>query len=227
MPRRKAAVALATAEAPAPAAIVVAPAPPVDALAVAALQREAEADALAIKGVVVATADDYTAADALLTRFVQKKDAAVAMRKSATSPHYAGIRVVEGWFRPLVDALETCEAHLKGQLSTYRVNQAAAEAKAREAAAQAAEAGDSAALLGALETATAVATKPAGTSVTVLRWVVDRVVAPDLVPREWWSVDEARLAAFAGAYKGDVAPVVPGVLFKREATVRASRKGGA
>ena len=199
--------------------------PPLDtATNAAAIQRQAEADVPVVKAMVVDTAEDYALADAALTDVVTRKDAVQAMLKSATAPLNAGLKVVRSWFAPAVDALETCEAHLKGQLSTYRVRQAAEAQKAREAAALAVESGASAdAQLAALQTAADAGAAPQGRSTVAFAWAVDRVVAPDMVPDEWWRVDDAKLAAFAKAHKGEDAPVVPGVLFKRIARVGARR----
>ncbi len=199
--------------------------PVVDTSAFATAQQEAAADAAAIVGVVVDSADAYTQADALLTAFVQKRDFAVGQRQSATKPLYGVIKTVESWFRPWVGDLDTCIAHLKGQLANYRVHQAHAAALAREEAARALETGGTPdALLGALNAAQDATTKPAGRAGVVFRWVVERVIDA-MVPREWWCVDRARLDALAAETKGDEPPVVPGVVFRREATVRASRKG--
>lgn len=198
-------------------------APPNTAADAAALQKQAEADVPIVTAMRVTTPEDYAFADGVLTDVVTRKDALSAMLKRATAPFNAGLKEVRGWFAPALDALETCEAHLKGQLSTFRVRQECEARAAREAAARAVEMGAAPeAQLAALQGAADAAAKPDGRATVAFGWTA-RVVAPDLVPREWWCVDEKRLAAFAKAHKGDDPPVVPGVLFERTARVGARR----
>lgn len=198
--------------------------PPLDtATNAAAIQRQAEADVPIIKAMRIENAEDYAFADGVLTDVVQRKDAFEDMMKSATAPLNAGLKVVRSWFAPGRDAFETCEAHLKGLLSTYRVRQAAEAQKAREAAARAVETGAPAeAQLAALQTAADAGAAPAGRATVAFAWRVARVVA-DLLPDEWWTPDDAKLAAFAKAHKGEDAPVIPGVVFERVARVGARR----
>lgn len=197
---------------------------PTDAREVAALQREAESDCSAITRLEVATDDEYAFADQLLTHVVQRRDAAIAMRRQATVPLYAVIKTVEGWFKPLVDADTCSERHLKDAMSRYRLAQAEAEREARELAAQAAAEGDAETLLAALTVATEAGAKPAGARATTkFAWRVKGVPYPAAVPREYWCVDRAKLDALAKAHKGDDPPIVPGVEFERVAQIGAKR----
>lgn len=193
---------------------------------VAALQRIAESNAPIIASVKVTSAEEYAFADALLTETVTRKDAAIGMRKAATVPLYHAVRTIEGWFRPVVAALEGSERHLKRAMGAWRIEVADAERAAREVAATAAEAGDASAMLEAISVATAIAATPAdaGARATVRYvWTVARITAA-LVPREWLTPDVARLSAIARETPGDApAPVVPGVEFERVARVGARR----
>jgi hypothetical protein len=197
---------------------------PTSAADVAALQREAESDAPAIKAITVNDADEYAFADAILTDVVRKKDAIVAMRKSATVPLYGVIRTIESWFKPVVSTLEAGEASLKRAMGSWRLACADAERAAREAAAVAAESGDAGALVEALQVATAIQAAPAaGRATTRFVWAVKRIAA-DLVPSDWLVPDVARIEALAKATPGDgPAPVVPGVIFERVAQIGARR----
>jgi len=194
---------------------------PPDVRELAALQREAEADAAAL-----ATLDVDTAAadvDAFLTDVVTRKDAALAMRKRVTGPAYQIAREVEGWFRPLVAALEGAERHLKGLLGKQRLAALAAEREARELAAAAAEAGDAETLLTALEVAAEAGARDDARATTRYAWIVKRIVE-DLLPDEYWCPDAEKIGAVAKAADGaGDAPVIPGVVFERVAIVGARR----
>lgn len=188
----------------------------------AALQREAEADWAVVRTWHVTDAETYTAADETLSDAARRLDALERMRTSVTAPLLAVKRTVDAWFAPGKDALESIIAHLKSELGTYRVKQLAAERKAREEAAKAATAGDGQALLTALTVAEAAGQAPEGRSTTTFVWVVDRIAA-DMLPAEWLVPDEKRIAAHARAWRGEDAPVIPGVTFRREAKIGARR----
>jgi hypothetical protein len=196
---------------------------PLSAGDVATLQREAEANAPAYALVEVSDADSYTFADALLTDVVRKKDAVIAMRKQATTPLYQVLRTVEGWFRPVVQALETSETTLKQAMGAYRVEQANAERLARAAAADAAEAGDAERLLLALTTASAISAPIESRASVTIKWVV-AAVDVDALPREFLCPDMGKINAAAFAALGeDNPPVIPGVVFEKTARIGARR----
>lgn len=195
---------------------------PLDARDVAALQASAEADAPAYASLTVASADDYTFADELLTAVVRRKDAAIAMRQQATRPMYAAIKTIEGWFRPLVNALEDAEVSLKNAMGRYRLEQNARELAARDAARLAATTGDAPALVTALTTASHAAQAPAGRASVSLAWHATSVNSA-LLPREYLVADMPRIQALARAHKGDAPPVLAGVTFERVSRVGARR----
>lgn len=206
---------------------------PTSAADVARMQREAETELVPLcKAFTISTPEEYEAADAILSDVVRQKDAAIAMRKTATAPMYEAVRTVEGWFRPLVKALESCESSLKGGMGAWRVEIARLESAKREAAAVAAETGDAAGLVEALTDATAAgAAKVTEARATVsLVWTAVRV-NPALVSHEL-------LAAFAAdhpaelqawftkresANKSDAPAIIPGVTFERKAKIGAKR----
>lgn len=200
----------------APLAVTVA----TNAAQVATLQREAEELATLTTGASVTTPEEYEFADATLTEIVRKRDAAIAMRGEATGPMYKAIKVVEGWFRPVDQALSAAIKDLKGALGTYRIEQSKRESAARELAAKAAETGDAETMITALTTAATVAAPPPGAARVALRWVRKRIAA-DMLPQDWWTPDLAKIDAFAKAHKGDDPPVIPGVIFERTADVGA------
>jgi hypothetical protein len=194
---------------------------PTSAADVAALQRDAESDAPTIRAITIADAGDYEFADAILTDVVRKKDAVVAMRKSATGPLYGVIRTVEGWFKPVVSALEASERHLKSAMGAWRLELDTRERAAREAAAVAAESGDAGAMLEAINAANAASPDAVDGRATVrFTWVIKRI-AEDLLPDEWWTPDVARISALA---EGDgEPPVIPGVIWEKVPHVGARR----
>lgn len=195
---------------------------PATAQEVAALQRQAEAELATWHEFTIDNAEEYEQVDAVLSDVVRRKDGATAMRKRATGPLYKATKEIESWFAPYLRALEKMESILKSSMGQYRVAQAEREREARELAAHAADAGDAGALVEALTVATEAAQAPAGRATVGFEWRVKRI-AEDLLPREWWTPDTERIAAFAKAHKGDDAPVIPGVVFERAARVGARR----
>lgn len=183
---------------------------------VATLQLEAEASG-AFPDFLIETPDEYASVDAWLSDVVRKKDAVVSMRQTATGPLKATIKVIDGWFLPVVRALERSETRLKGHMQEYQLAVREADRKARLAVATAPE-GDE--LMMAL--ATASAAPPAGRATTSFGWAVKRVL-PDLLPDEYWIPDEKRLAEVARAHKGDEPPVIPGVVFESIVRIGARR----
>jgi len=194
---------------------------PATANEVAAIQREAEEDlGFVVERLHVTDEETYTLADTLLTGMVQRKDALLAMRKRATGPLKTAAKEIESWFKPAVAALETCERHLKGELGAFRLAQATEAREAREAATVAAEAGDSAGLLEALNSADE--TPPEGRATCRMVWQVARI-NEGLVTREWLIVDRKRIDATARKHRGDTPPVIPGVTFEQVAQIGARR----
>lgn len=188
----------------------------------AAIQKTAEADAKEILALVVDDDESYKFADEVLSDFARRKDAVLAMQRSGTLPLYGVIRTIEGWFKPSTKALDAAIGHLKGQIGAYRLALWQAEREAREQAATAAEAGDSAGVIESLAVASDMAVKPEGKASATFAWEVDRVIE-DMLADEYWCPDRAKLDAIAAAEKGDEPPVIPGVVFKRVAKIGAKR----
>lgn len=195
---------------------------PIDATEVSRMQASAEADAPAYAALVVADEADYTFADSLLTDVVRRKDALDTMRKSATAPMREAIKTVDGWFKPVLTLLADAEAHVKRAMGAYRLERDAREAEARAIAADAAAEGDAATLIEALTLAADAAEKPEGRATTTFVWTVKRVIR-ELLPTEYLMPDERKIAAVARAHRGEEPPVIPGVVFEREARIGARR----
>lgn len=195
---------------------------PTSAVEIAKLQAKAEAERSAYDAIVVTDSDQYEFADALLTGVVRERDAAIAMRTSATGPMYAAIRVVEGWFRPYLAALEGPEKYLRGLMNGYNVEKERREREARELAAVAAETGDAQGMVDALTVATHVAAPTAARASVRMGWGV-KAIDEELLPPEWWEPKYSALAALAKKHKGDSPPVIAGVTFERTAAVGARR----
>jgi hypothetical protein len=139
------------------------------------------------------------------------------------------VAAVEGEFRPGVKALESAMAACKQALGAYRLTEMQREQEARAAALEAAQTGDSEALVEALTTATSASAgaHATGTATVATRWVIDRI-ADDLLPAAYWKRvhdDDAIAAEIArqGGLSRAEAPVIPGVIFKQEARVGARR----
>jgi tRNA(Ile)-lysidine synthase TilS/MesJ len=80
------------------------------------------------------------------------------------------------------------------------------------------------AMTAALTVANAPEAQAAGVSTTFV-WRVKRII-PDMLPREYWVPSDALIAAEAARQgdRGDDPPVIPGVVFEREAQVTGRRK---
>jgi hypothetical protein len=171
-------------------------------------------------------ADDAEYAEATAERAAWRKEADEFERayKAAVAPWQTIVRAVQDAFRPGKEAYAALDVHLRTLLEAHVQRKALALRAAEREAQEAAQADDTTATLTALATAQAAAAPLMGGGAIRWTWRVKRIAA-DLVPKEWWCVDEARIAAFAAAHKGEDAPVVPGVVFEREASVSVSRRG--
>lgn len=196
---------------------------PPDVRELAALQAAAESDAAAL--ITLDASEDAATLDAFLTDVVQRKDAALAMRKRVTGPAYTIAREVEGWFRPLLVALVAAEDHLKRVLGAKRLAAMNAEREARELAAKAAAEGDADTMIAAVTIAADAAAPDGARATTRYVWAVARVI-PDLLLPEYLTPDMAKIEAFAKAAPAGAEadePVLPGVRFKRVPIVGARR----
>lgn len=134
-----------------------------------------------------------------------------AERTSVTKPMNAALKVVNGWFKPRQTLLTAVEDACKDAIWRYERALQAEQQRQLQAAAEAYQAGNTEAATTALA---AIPDVPvvAGTSVSTRR--VLRVVAPDLVPREYCSPDPGKLRAVAPGV------AVPGCIWEDEANVR-------
>lgn len=116
-------------------------------------------------------------------------------RKKITKPLLDAKKAVDDLFRPATDAAALVEDILKKAIASYVDGQ-------RQAKVAALQAGDHA---GAL--ATTEPELPTGVSTrTVWKW---RIVDANLVPREYWAIDESRVQAHVSTYKGQ--SQIPGI----------------
>jgi hypothetical protein len=173
------------------------------------------------------TPDEYAIIDAGLQSVVRAKDQFIALRQGCVGAMRKVVATVEAEFRPGVKALEAAEAACKRALGAYKLAEAERERAARAAALAAANTGDAEALTEALTTASVAGAgaHASGTATVATRWVIDRI-AEGLLPDEYWSPDTAKInaeIARQGGLSREEAPVIPGVIFKREARVGARR----
>jgi hypothetical protein len=188
------------------------------------VQRETEALTpveAALTAVRVTDAKSYTLADTYLTEAARHKADLVAKRKGITSGAYQTIRAVEALFRPAVQILERCEAHLKGEIGAYRVALEAAERKARAVALDAAQRGEHGDMTAALEAASDNSARPPGRSAASFEWrVADYDIAR--VPREYLTLDWSAINIACKA-AGDEPPAIEGITFERHARISARK----
>ncbi len=132
-----------------------------------------------------------------------------AKRVEITGPMLKAKKAVDDLFRPGVEAGKTLAAMLRSAIGAYVDAQAAAQTTALEA--------------GQHETALAVVqpTMASGVSTrTVWKW---RITNENLIPREFWVIDSAKVQAHVNANKGNSA--IPGVEAYPETGISASASG--
>jgi len=134
-----------------------------------------------------------------------------AQRTSATKPLNAVLKTVNGWFKPRIDICERVEAACKDALWRHDRALAAEQQKQLQAAATAFQAGQTEQATQALAAIPDIP-QVAGTSIGTR--LVLRVVAPDMVPREYCSPDPGKLAQVP---KGQP---VAGCVWEEQANVR-------
>lgn len=175
----------------------------------------------ALTAVKVKDAASYQQADAMLSEAAREHAELVALRKEATGPAYKSIRTIEGWFRPALQSLDRCIAHLKGELGAYRVQLEAAERDERAKALEAAQSGEHGSMTAALQAASVAGVRPPGRSSATFEWRV-ATADPAKMPREYLAVDWSKLKIVA-KNAGDEPPSIPGVTFERHARIGAKK----
>lgn len=174
--------------------------------------RQAEIE---LAEVIIDDATSYAAADEYLTEIKHEIKHWTEARQTAARPFKTVVDWIEGSVRPGLQALERVEKEVKARMAAFVFERATAERKAREEAQAALVAGDDDALAVKLTESLALAAPIADVGAkTRWEWRVKRI-NPDLVPDEYWIVDEARIAAELKAHKGEDAPVIPGVIPER------------
>lgn len=173
--------------------------------------------------------DEYAIVDSGLQRLARALDQWVAKRQATVGAMRKVVSSVEGEFRPGVKALEAAMSACKAAMGAFKIAEAEREREARAKALEAAQTGDAEALTEALTDASVAASgaHATGTATVATRWVIERI-ADDLLPAQYWKRvhDDAAIAAEIerqGGLSGDEPPVIPGVIFKREARVGARR----
>lgn len=199
--------------------------PNLDPKALQAGKLELEKDTREAAALVITDRDTYAAVGAVLRERLRELDAAEAFREKYTKPAY------KHW-KDLCELLSTephkrlCAA-LKKAIGDYDLREATEKAEAakqaRELVAAQGPTPDVAALTEALTVANAPQARAEGVS-TQLVWKVKRVVE-DLLPDAYWtpSLDAIQAEAERQGVKGDEPPVIPGVVFEREASVTGRR----
>lgn len=127
---------------------------------------------------------------------------------SITKPINDGLKRARDMFRPVKTALEEIEKVLKGKISTFDYAQQQARQQALNEAAKALQAPETQAQgLALLQQASSDAPKVQG--VNGRRQVSFQVIDPNLVPREFCSVDEGKIRA--AVKLGGAGTQIPGV----------------
>lgn len=189
-----------------------------DAITLARQEVEAQPDVRdgleEIRSFAILTDDDQEVAAEVLRDVKGRHKELEEKRKAITGPLNQALREVNGLFRPVTDALKEGERLLKEKIATYQKEKAERNARRLAEAASAATWEQAEQAL----TATEESASPEGVSVRHVWKPV--VVDPRRVPREFLSVDMAKLEAHAKRFSGEPKPVA-GVRFEKKAIVTA------
>lgn len=162
-------------------------------LAVGDLERESQetqAGLAELSALSVTTEAERDFALALCQSVKVQRDALECKRKAVTGPLAQVKRTLDGWFKPITNALDQAEAILKGKILAYNRACDLASQKALEAAAATQ---DPVAAQAALTLAAAPRERPAGLSERKrLCW---EVTDPAAVPLAYLSPDPAKIQA--------------------------------
>lgn len=170
------------------------------------MREEYTTMAAQLVGFVIGSQEQVDMAAELLKQIKGKVKKLEAQRKDITRPMLEAKAAVDALFRPAVDAAKSVEGMLKRGLSHY------IDAQQKEQVAQLAAGNHEAGL------AVPQPTMPSGVSTrTVWKW---RPTNPDLIPREYWVIDAAKVQAHINAHKGQ--SVIPGVEVYCETGIAAS-----
>lgn len=168
-----------------------------------------------LRDLSVATSDEQAFAAEVLQDVKQKHKVLEGKRKSITDPLNQALRAVNDLFRPVLSALDESERLLKQKIATFLSEREAANRKALEAAAAASTPAQAERALAAVTDVQALK------GVTVRQQWRFQVVAPELVPVEYWSPDPEKIrAAVAASVERSGSPdPIPGVRIFSEPVV--------
>ncbi len=179
-----------------------------------------------LQGATIDNDDELDQFTSLLVETVAERKLIEAMQAEVLAPIEASLKTakltVKGLFRTALEAKQASELKLRELVGVYQAAKAEAQRQLTAQAAAAAQARNPAALSKALVAASVAApTKLAGVAVKEV-WVAF-IKSPDLVPYEYLTPDEKKIAKHARETPINKEPEpIPGVLFTREArtTVR-------
>ena len=175
-----------------------------------------------VQGLVVTSAN-LTPVTELLRGVVKAKDDLETQRKAITQPINQGLKQVNDLFRPAREALEQTEQALKRAIGAYTLQAKQEQDRLFQAAALAANQGNTQALTQALQASVQAApVKAEGTSYRA-RWVPE-VRDPSLVPRHLCVPDLVAIRALSAGCNAACPPeAVPGVVWTLDSTVSVRR----
>lgn len=166
-----------------------------------------------LRQVQLSSQEELEEAGELLTEVKRRAKVLESARKEITTPMLAAKKKVDDLFRPPLKLLEECEAVLKAKVQVYmREQEAAVLASIGELQAHS-------------ETLAPVELPALPSNMSERRvWTIE-VEHPELVPREFLMVDEAKIMALIKAVGGENV-VIPGVKVFQERQLAVRTGGG-
>lgn len=143
--------------------------------------------------------------------------------EKATKPLNAVLKLVKSWFKPNKDKLVAMEKSLKAKMGAYILKVEADRKKALAEVASASRAGENTKALVAInKVESARVYSVAGSS---FRFTYDiEIENVDLVPDDWWTVDEGAITRFVRATHGE--KPIPGVIIHKRPIISQKAGGG-
>ena len=185
------------------------------------LLAHAQQVAASVPTLTIQTAEEYQQAAAGLVELKGRWKVVEDKRTSLVKPLNDVVKSINGMFKPVLDSWDRTMDVVKRAMQDYQVREADVQRKALEAAAALAQQGQTGQEFTALVTqGSAMPTKAQGISTrAVWRW---RVVDAAAVPREYLSIDPAKVDAVVKAQQDGVK--IPGIEVYRE-EIMAVRAG--
>jgi hypothetical protein len=169
-----------------------------------------------VQALTIASEEDCENVTDFIRQIKAQNKALEERKQSVTKPLLKVVEEIRGWFRPAQEWLTKAEGTLKGKLSAYRTE---VDQKNQEALRLLAEAAEAKNLAGVAAATQGFVQQPQVKGLTMTGTWGWHLVDADLVPREFLSVDPAKITAHIKAAGKSTPASIPGIEFERNTRV--------